>query len=138
MPLLAERRPAEQAFIVLVLPSLFGAICGVLLGVSAGVYTVLTLLGILGGLAAGYDHATASEGALRGVAGGALFGTFILLAHAITGEHAKAKLPEPHVFLPIATTLISVALGAIGGAIRARQLRIAAARASRVGPIRRA
>ena len=30
MPLLAERRPFEQAFIVLVLPSLFGAICGVL------------------------------------------------------------------------------------------------------------
>src|SRR3954447_24506151 len=137
MPLLAERRPAEQAFIVLVLPSLFGAICGVLLGISAGLYTVLTLLGILGGIAAGYDHAPASEGALRGIAGGALFGTFILLAHAITGAHAKAKLPEPHIVLPIATTLISIALGAIGGAIRARSLRFAAIRASRVGPIRR-
>jgi hypothetical protein len=112
---------------VLVLPALFGGICGVLLGISAGVYTVLTLLGILGGIAAGYDHPTASEGALRGVAGGALFGTFILLAHAITGEHAKAKLPEPHVLLPIATALISVGLGAIGGAIRGRQLRRAPA-----------
>ena len=130
MPLLSERPVGEQVFIVLVLPALFGAICGVLLGISAGVYTVLTLLGILGGTAAGYDHPTASEGALRGVAGGALFGTFILLAHAITGEHAKAKLPEPHIFLPIATTLISVALGAIGGGIRARQLRGAAARVS--------
>src|SRR5436190_17896036 len=130
MPLLSERPVGEQVFIVLVLPALFGAICGVLLGISAGVYTVLTLLGILGGTAAGYDHPTASEGALRGVAGGALFGTFILLAHAITGEHAKAKLPEPHIFLPIATTLISVALGAIGRGIRARQLRGAAARVS--------
>jgi hypothetical protein len=137
MPLLAERRPFEQAFIVLALPSLFGAICGVLLGVSEGLYTVLTLLGILGGVAAGYDHATASEGALRGIAGGALFGTFILLAHAIAGTHAKAKLPEPHIVLPIATTLIAIALGAIGGAIRARSLRSVAARASRVGPIRR-
>jgi hypothetical protein len=137
MPLLAQRRPFEQAFIVLVLPSLFGAICGVLLGISAGLYTVLTLLGILGGIAAGYDHATASEGALRGIAGGALFGTFILLAHAIAGAHAKAKLPEPHIVLPIATTLISIALGAIGGAVRARSLRFAAIRASRVGPIRR-
>ena len=127
MPLLADRRPFEQAFIVLVLPSLFGAICGVLLGISAGLYTLLTLLGILGGIAAGYDHATASEGALRGVAGGSLFGTFILLAHAVAGTHAKAKLPEPHVFLPIATTLIAIALGAIGGAIRARSLRAAAA-----------
>jgi hypothetical protein len=122
MPLLAERRPIEQAFIVLVLPSLFGAICGVMLGISEGLYVLLTLLGILGGIAAGYDHATASEGALRGIAGGALFGTFILLAHAITGAHAKATLPEPHVFLPIATTLISIALGAIGGGIRARRL----------------
>ena len=131
MPLLSERPVGEQVFIVLVLPALFGAICGVLLGISSGVYTVLTLLGILGGIGAGYDHPTASEGALRGVAGGALFGTFILLAHAITGEHAKAKLPEPHVLLPIATTLISVGLGAIGGAIRARQLRGAAARVRR-------
>jgi len=72
MPLLAERPPGEQAFIVLVLPALFGAVCGVLLGISAGIYTVLTLLGILGGIVAGYDHATASEGALRGVADGIL------------------------------------------------------------------
>ncbi|MDX6656433.1 MAG: hypothetical protein QOH62_1226 [Solirubrobacteraceae bacterium] len=111
---------------MLVLPALFGAICGVLLGVSEGLYTVLTLLGILGGVAAGYDHATPAEGALRGIAGGALFGTFILLAHAIAGTPAKAKIPEPHVVLPIATALISIALGAIGGAVRARSLRAAA------------
>jgi hypothetical protein len=132
MPLLAERRPGEQAFIVLVLPAVFGAICGVLLGISAGAYTVLTLLGILGGIAAGYDHATAGDGALRGIAGGALFGTFILLAHAVAGTHAKAKLPDPHVVLPIATTLIAIALGAIGGALRARALR-SAARAAPAG-----
>ena len=134
MPLLAERRPGEQAFIVLVLPAVFGAICGVLLGISAGAYTVLTLLGILGGIAAGYDHATAGEGALRGIAGGALFGTFILLAHAVAGTHAKAKLPDPHVVLPIATTLIAIALGAIGGALRARSLQ----RAARAAPAGRA
>jgi hypothetical protein len=126
MPLLAQRRPGEQAFIVLALPALFGAICGVLLGINAGAYTVLTLLGVLGGIAAGYDHATASEGALRGIAGGSLFGTFILLAHAVAGTHAKAKLPDPHVALPIATTVIAIALGAIGGALRARALRAAA------------
>jgi hypothetical protein len=123
LPLLEHRSRGEQVFIVLVLPALFGAICGVLLGVSEGLYTVLTLLGILGGIAAGYDHATPAEGALRGIAGGALFGTFILLAHAIAGTPAKAKIPEPHVVLPIATALISIALGAIGGAVRARSLR---------------
>ena len=123
MPLLSDRPAGEQIFIVLVLPSIFGAICGVLLGISGGVYTVLTLLAILGGIAAGYDHPTPREGALRGIAGGALFGTFILLAHAITGEDAEVKLPDPHILLPVATTLISIPLGAIGGAIRARQLR---------------
>jgi hypothetical protein len=126
LPLLEHRSRGEQAFIVLALPAVFGAICGVLLGVSEGLYTVLTLLGILGGIAAGYDHATPAEGALRGIAGGALFGTFILLAHAIAGTPAKAKIPEPHVVLPIATALISIALGAIGGAVRARSLRAAA------------
>jgi hypothetical protein len=128
MPLLAERRPFEQVFIVLVLPSLYGAICGVMLGISGGLYTVLTLLGILGGIGAGYDHATPREGALRGIAGGALFGTFILLAHAVAGTDAKTKLPDPHIVLPIATTLISIVLGAIGGAIRGRSLRAAGTR----------
>lgn len=123
MPLLAERKPAEQAFIVLFLPALAGAICGVVLGVSGGAYTALTLLFILGGIAAGYDHATASEGALRGVAGGSLFGTFILLSHAVAGTHAKTHIPEPHAVLPIVTTIFAIGLGAIGGALRARQLR---------------
>src|SRR4029079_17968250 len=115
MPLLSERPVGEQVFIVLVLPSLFGAICGVLLGISGGVYTVVTILAIAGGIAAGYDHPTPREGALRGIAGGALFGTFILLAHAITGEDAKAKLPEAHILPPIATAVMSVGLGEIVG-----------------------
>ena len=123
MPLLADRPVGEQVFIVLVLPALFGAFCGVLLGISGGIYTVVTILAIAGGIGAGYDHPTAREGALRGIAGGALFGTFILLAHAVTGSHAKAKLPDPHILLPVATTLISIPLGAIGGALRARQIR---------------
>ena len=123
MPLLSERPKSEQLFIVLALPSLFGAICGVILGITGVGYTVLTLLAILGGIAAGYDHPTPREGALRGIAGGALFGTFILLAHAITGADAKTSLPHPHILLPVATTLISIPLGAIGGALRARQLR---------------
>jgi hypothetical protein len=39
--------------------------------------------------------------------------------------------------LPIATTLIAVVLGAIGGALRARSLNETSRRASAVGPIRR-
>jgi hypothetical protein len=122
MPLLAERPSGEQAFIVLVLPALFGAICGVLLGISAGIYTVLTLLGILGGIVAGYDHATASEGALRGIAGGSLFGTFILLAHAIAGTHAKVSLGSFPPLLIVIDAIFGMLLGALGGWI-ARRMR---------------
>src|SRR2546423_1559457 len=108
MPLLADRPLGAQIFIVLVLPAIFGAFCGVLLGIDGSVYPIVTIAAVLGGIGAGYDHPTAREGALRGVAGGALFGSFILLGHAVAGTHAKAKLPDPHILLPVATTVISI------------------------------
>jgi hypothetical protein len=120
-PLLVTRSPAVQVVLVIVIPAIFGAICGVLLGESKGAYTALTLLAVLGGVAAGYDHVGADEGALRGIAGGMLFGTFILFGHAVAGTHAKAKIPEPHVVLPIITTIGGVLLGALGGALRGRR-----------------
>lgn len=122
-PLLASRPPAVQIIIAVVVPALFGLICGVLLGISAGAYTVLSILGIAGGIGAGYDHADLLEGAGRGLAGGMLFGTFILFGHAVQGGHAKTSLPSPHVVLPIITTILGVLLGAIGGALRARRER---------------
>ena len=106
---------------MIVIPAIFGAICGVLLGESKGAYTALSLLAILGGVAAGYDHVGADEGALRGIAGGMLFGTFILFGHAVAGTHAKASIPHPHVVLPIITTIGGVLLGALGGALRGRR-----------------
>jgi hypothetical protein len=120
-PLLVTRSPAAQVVLVIVIPAIFGAICGVVLGESKGAYTALSLLAVLGGIAAGYDHVGADEGALRGVAGGMLFGTFILFGHAVAGTHAKASIPAPHVFLPIITTIGGVLLGALGGALRGRR-----------------
>ena len=120
-PLLASRPQGLQVLIAVVLPAVFGLLVGILLGVSAGAYTILSLLGILGGIGAGYDHADMLEGAGRGLAGGMLFGTFILLGHALEGSKAKTDLPSPHVVLPIATTIFGIILGAIGGALRARR-----------------
>jgi hypothetical protein len=122
-PLLAFRSPLIQVFWAVVVPAAFGLLCGVILGVSSGAYTALLVLATVGGLAAGYDHADVLEGAGRGIAGGLLFGTFILFGHAVAGTHAKASLPHPHVVLPLGTTIIGMLLGAIGGLVRNRRER---------------
>lgn len=119
-PLLLRRPYSAQLMLAIVVPALFGLITGILLGYSEPAYVVLSLLGILGGVAAGYDHDSAGEGAQRGIIGGSLFGIFILLGGALTGEEATAHLPEPQGVLIVITTVLGVAFGAIGGKLRER------------------
>jgi hypothetical protein len=119
-PLLAEHPLAVRLLLAGVLPVAYGALTGVMLGVSEAVYLVLSVLGILGGIGAGFDHLGAREGALRGVLGGLLFGASILVAHELTGEEAKAALPEPAILLVVVTTVLGALFGAWGGALRAR------------------
>lgn len=119
-PLLAEHPRPVQALLAGVVPAVFGAVTGIFLGISEPVYLVLTLLGILGGVAAGFDHLGAAAGARRGALGGVLFGSAILVAHEISGAEAEAKLPEPAVLLVVVTTVLGVLLGALGGRLRAR------------------
>jgi 4-hydroxybenzoate polyprenyltransferase len=119
-PLLLDRPFTAQAVLAIVLPVAYGLLVGLVLGVSEGGYLVLSLLGILGGIGAGYDHLGADEGLVRGVIGGLLFGVAILAGHSIFGQQAKATLPDPHVVLPIVTTILGALLGAIGGALRDR------------------
>lgn len=78
------------------------------------------MLSILGGFFAGFEHAGARGGALRGVLGGTLFGSFILIGHAIHGQDAKADLPDPHVLLIVATAVFGTILGSLGGLTRGR------------------
>ena len=122
-PLLVDRPPGLQLVIAVVVPALFGVVCGVMLGISEGVYLVLSLLAILGGIGAGFDHLGAGEGAVRGVVGGVLFGVMILAAHEVSGTDPKADLPEPPILLAIVTGVLGAAFGAIGGALRARHER---------------
>lgn len=119
-PLLLDRPFAAQLVLAVVVPLAFGVLTGFVLGVSAVGYAVLSILGILGGVAAGHDHADADQGFVRGVCGGLLFGIGILLGHSVFGQQAKADLPHPHVILPIVTTILGALLGAIGGALRGR------------------
>jgi len=119
-PLLMDRPQPQRVFIAIVVPAVYGLITGLLLGISGPAYLILSLLGILGGLAAGYDHADANEGAVRGICGGMLFGTFILLGGTLIGKEAKESIPDPQWTLPVITTVLGAIFGAIGASVRGR------------------
>jgi hypothetical protein len=121
MTLLRTRPLPLQLVLAGVVPIVFGAICGWLLGVDKTAYLILSLLAIAGGYYAGQEHDGAGEGAIRGLVGGLLFGGAILLVHEATGKSAKAKLPDPEIILVAITAVAGVILGALGGRARARK-----------------
>jgi ABC-type xylose transport system permease subunit len=119
-PLLLARPFPLQLVLAIILPVAFGALTGWMLSQSEIGYLVLTLLGVLGGFGAGYDHRGAGEGFLRGVLGGALFGLAILATHSLVDKVAKAHLLEPQWILVVITTVLGALLGAWGGSLRAK------------------
>jgi hypothetical protein len=98
-------------------PFAFGAVVGIVLGVSAGVYWVLAVLAGLGAVLAGLEHQDGWGGADRGLVGGALFGLAVLLAHAIAGTHAKVSLGGFPPLLIVIDAIFGMFLGALGGRI---------------------
>ena len=135
--MLSEHPRSIQILLVVVLPALYGALTGYFLGVSEVTYLVLSVIGVLGGIGAGFDHLGAAAGARRGVLAGSVFGAAILIAHQIHGADAKAELPDPEILLVVVTTALAVAFAALGGWIRVRAAtRASAARAPEVpGPL---
>jgi hypothetical protein len=121
-PLLSSRPPALKVVQAGVVPAAFGALCGWLVGVSEVLYLILAVpVAILGGFLAGLEHRDAGSGAVRGLIGGGLFGGFILIVHELTGEEAKAHLPEPAIVLAIITAVIGSGLGALGARFRRKR-----------------
>lgn len=122
MPHLLRERPVGlQIVLAGIVPALFGAVTGWALGVNETAYIVLSVLGIGGGYLAGMEHRGAGEGAIRGVIGGALFGSFILITAEVLDKEHKAHLPEPEILLVVITTAFGVGLGALGGRARVRR-----------------
>ena len=119
--LLRERSHGVEMALVVAVPTIYGAITGILLGESEAAYTVLALLGILGGFVAGLEHEGALEGFYRGLLGGLLFGTAILTANGIMEEAPKAHLPDPEILLIVITGVAGALLGALGGWFRTRK-----------------
>lgn len=119
-PLLSEHPRSIQAFLAVVLPAAYGALTGYFLGVSEVTYLVLSIIGVLGGIGAGFDHLGAGAGARRGVLAGLIFGSSILIAHEIHGAEPEAELPDPQILLVVLTTGLGAAFGALGGWLRKR------------------
>ena len=122
-PLLLERPAGQQIAVAVGGPVVAGIICGIVLGINGTAYTILTLVLVLGGIAGGYEHPNADEGAVRGLCSGLVFGTLIVATSAVSGMHPDAKLPHPPGFLPVVTGFVTIFLGAFGGWLRSRHER---------------
>jgi hypothetical protein len=122
-PLFSEMPRTAQIVLGGVIPAAYGAITGYFLGEKEAVYLVLSVIGIVGGIGAGFDHVGAKAGAKRGVLAGSLFGGFILIVYELRGEPAKADLPDPAILLVVLTTVLAIAFAALGGWLRQRAIR---------------
>jgi hypothetical protein len=121
-PLFSELPRPAQVFVAVILPALYGALTGFFLGENEAVYLVLSVIGIVGGIGAGFDHVGPAAGARRGVVAGSLFGGFILIVYELRGEPAKADLPEPAILLIVLTTVLAIGFAALGGWLRQRAI----------------
>ena len=117
-PVLFRDRPRPvQVVLGGVIPAVFGAIAGILVGESTAAYWALAGLVSVGGILAGLEHQDGWGGADRGLVGGAIYGTSLLIAHAIAGTHAKVSLGSFPPLLAVVTAIIGMLLGALGGRI---------------------
>jgi hypothetical protein len=108
----------------IVVPTVFGILTGFALGWSEVLYYAMAgPIAIVGGFLGGSEHRNPDEGFVRGVIGGLIFGSFILIGHEIANNEPQAHLPDPHSGLVFATTLFGGILGALGAHWRKRQER---------------
>jgi hypothetical protein len=120
-PLLSQRSRGVELVLLVVVPSLAGAVGGVLLGVSEIGYLVFSAVAIGAGFLAGLEHVGGWNGFYRGLIGGMQFGVWILLVHGVGFDsEPKAELPHPEVLLVAITTVLGCLLGALGARRRAK------------------
>ena len=115
-PVLLRDRPRQaQIVLAVIVPFAFGAVVGVMLGVSVGAFWALSALATVGGVLVGFEHEDWRGGARRGILGGALFASGLLLAHAIAGTDAKVSLGSFPPLLIVLDAIIGMLLGMLGG-----------------------
>jgi hypothetical protein len=111
---------AVQLQLVVGGPLLFGAICGFVLSEGERGWILVNVVAAIGGVLAGIDHSGARDGALRGLAGGLLFGIGVVIGDLVTEAPPAAEVPDPIGLIVILTTTIGAALGALGGLLGRR------------------
>ncbi len=112
--LLRERSDNAQVGLAVIVPLLFGAVVGVVLGTSAGAYWILVAVAALGGLLAGFEHDAVKEALGRGAVAGAMFGLGVLAAHQLAGTDAKVSLGSFPPFLIVIDSVAGALLAALG------------------------
>jgi hypothetical protein len=121
-PVLLSDRPDGQGLVVaMVVPILFGVLAGWLLGVSEIGYLVVSVVAIGGGYFAGLEHDYAIDGVYRGMLGGLLFGSSILITHGLIDKEPKAELPDPEALVIAITAGAGTILGWLGARSRAKK-----------------
>jgi hypothetical protein len=111
----SEQPLAGKLLVAIAAPVLLGALAGWLLGVNAPAYWILQVLAAIGAFTAGLEHRNAREGAIRGVIGGALFGTAIVLTRTITDRPDLIALGTSPAVFAISFAIGGSILGALGG-----------------------
>jgi len=119
-PLLSSLPTPTRLTIVVVVPLLFGAVCGFLASESAAGWWIANAIAALGGVAGGYEHETAGSGARRGLLAGLMFGTGIVLADAVSAAAPTVETPSPIAIFPLIAAVGGLLLGALGGRLRQR------------------
>lgn len=121
-PILFRDRPRPvQVLLGGVIPAILGAIAGILLGVSSGAYWAVGGIAAIGGVISGFEHLDGWGGADRGLVAGAVYGTALLVAHAIAGTTAKVSLGSFPPFLVVITAIAGMLLSALGGRLARAQ-----------------
>jgi hypothetical protein len=126
-PLLRDRPVAVQVILAVVLPIAFGALCGFELAHSRAAFQILMLVAGVGGIGAGFEHPGARPGAVRGIIGGVLFTTALVLVFESRGLPALTPLPAALPITAIGYAAGGPLLGALGGWFCARSIARAAA-----------
>jgi len=124
MPLPVLFRDRSRPFQIVtggVVPAAIGALAGVLVGISTGAYWAVAILAGVGGFLSGFEHQDGWGGADRGLVGGAIYGTSLLVAHAIAGTTAKVSLGSFPPLLAVVTAIFGMFLAAAGGRLARAQ-----------------
>jgi len=112
--LLRDRPENTQVALAVVVPLLFGAVVGVVLGTSASLYWILLAVATLAALLSGLEHHEVKEAAGRGAVAGAMFGLGILAAHQLAGTDAKVSLGSFPPLLIVIDAIAGALLAALG------------------------